>query len=277
MKILTQVLLAMALVFSLALAGCTAATGGSSGAGSADSGTIASVDDLDGLVMAFQQPAQEMTPEIVNSIMGITPGDIVIVPTFNEALAAVKSGRADFTASLKVVVDYMAASDSTLASLPGANNSYNVTMIALEENTELLGKLNTAIEDLKANGTMDDLVATYITGANAGTIDSLPRIMPLATATQTITVGVCGDLPPVDYVSASGEPSGFNVALMTEIANACGYKVEFEVVPFESKFSAITSGRIDVFFSHMGMQSATGIASTEAYLTDVPGAVLIRK
>ena len=60
--------------------------------------------------------------------------------------------------------------------------------------------------------------------------------------------GVCGDLPPMDFVAANGQAAGFNIALLTEIANRA--QVNFELIQIETGARAISlsSGKVDAVF-----------------------------
>ena len=72
--------------------------------------------------------------------------------------------------------------------------------------------------------------------------------MPAYEANKTLYVGVTGDIPPIDYVDASGTPVGFNVNLMTEIGAYLGYNIEFVQLSKNAVITALASGRIDVVF-----------------------------
>ncbi|MDR0990855.1 MAG: transporter substrate-binding domain-containing protein [Propionibacteriaceae bacterium] len=269
---------------ALALASCSTSSTNSSESSSPSSNaitpnsqTIKSVADLNGLVAASIPTAVELTPDSFERAFKVRPSEVLTFPTMADNLAAVKSGRADFTENLMATLDYYTSTDPTLASIAFDEQPFSVTMLARDTDSDVLIRVNDAITQLQSSGRIDELVQTYITDVDPTTIGDLPTPSPTVTEGQTITVGVSGDNPPIDYVSADGQPAGFNVALMTEIANLAGWQVEFEVIPFESKFSALTSDRVDLFFFHGGFQQVDGTAATEAYLTDVQGGFLIRK
>ncbi|MBQ5660201.1 MAG: transporter substrate-binding domain-containing protein [Lachnospiraceae bacterium] len=49
--------------------------------------------------------------------------------------------------------------------------------------------------------------------------DPEAKDLPYFEGARTIKIGVTGDLPPMDFVAANGKAAGFNIALLTEIAN----------------------------------------------------------
>ena len=65
---------------------------------------------------------------------------------------------------------------------------------------------------------------------------------------RTIKVAVTGDRPPMDYVSAGGEPLGFNTALITEIAKRLGINVEFINVTCAARGISLATGVCDIVF-----------------------------
>lgn len=71
------------------------------------------------------------------------------------------------------------------------------------------------IQTLREDGTLDNLIDTYITNiSTSGSESSLQ-----GDKENAYVVGVTGDLPPLDYVAADGVPAGFNVALMNAISD----------------------------------------------------------
>ncbi|MDR2743225.1 MAG: transporter substrate-binding domain-containing protein [Treponema sp.] len=67
-------------------------------------------------------------------------------------------------------------------------------------------------------------------------------------------VGISGDLPPCNYISADGKPAGFNVALMDALSQVLSKNVQFVTVPSDARFSALLSKnarRMDLFSGFM--------------------------
>ena len=65
---------------------------------------------------------------------------------------------------------------------------------------------------------------------------------------KTIKVAVTGDRPPMDYVSAGGEPIGFNTALIAEVAKRLEVNIEFVNVTCAARGIALATGVCDIVF-----------------------------
>ncbi|MBE8953933.1 MAG: transporter substrate-binding domain-containing protein, partial [Quinella sp. 1Q7] len=84
-----------------------------------------------------------------------------------------------------------------------------------KDDTQLKADLDKVIIDMKTDGTLDKLVAEYITNVKP---DDIPTVeIPMIDGAETIKVGVTGDLPPLDLILADGSPAGFNTAMLAEI------------------------------------------------------------
>ena len=64
-----------------------------------------------------------------------------------------------------------------------------------------------------------------------------------------IKVGTSADYPPFEFVDASGNKTGFDVDLMTEIAKRLGVKLEWVDMPFDSLIAAVQQGKMDASIS----------------------------
>jgi ABC-type amino acid transport substrate-binding protein len=143
----------------------------------------------------------------------------------------------------------------------------------------LLAELNAGIELLRAEGTLGRLYDQYVVNVTVDHLAAAPAELPQIEGAQTILVGINGDLPPYDYISADGKPSGFNVALMGELSRALGKNAQFVTIPSDARFSALLSRntrRMDLFFWFYGHLTVDSLVLTEAY-ADVDECILVRK
>jgi ABC-type amino acid transport substrate-binding protein len=140
-------------------------------------------------------------------------------------------------------------------------------MTTRAEDTELLGKINSAISELKADGTLDNLLKKYVDGLSVAATEPIPVI----DGVETIKVGITGDNPPFDYIDPAGNPQGFNVEMMKAIAAKAGINVEFVTIASNARFAALESGRTDVHFFGTGIPAdiKEGYTLTEAYAGEV--------
>ena len=146
----------------------------------------------------------------------------------------------------KSVAEYIMARNSNLDCLVMDYWAENFSMMTMDSNKEVYDMLNNAIKEMKADGTLDTLIENELKAY----IESDPEAkdLPKFDGARTINIGVTGDLPPMDFVAANGKAAGFNIALLTEIANRA--QVNFELVQIETgaRAMALSSGKVDAVF-----------------------------
>lgn len=151
------------------------------------------------------------------------------------------------------VAEYIVAQNDSLmiaAERPGEGLDQNTTsyqMMMKEDDKDIHQKFNDAIVELKEEGVIDELIETHIKGHTDGS-NPEPVDIPVIDGVDTIKVAVTGDLPPLDFVATDGNPAGFNMALLAEIAKKANVNIEIVQVDTGAKVAALTSGRADVLF-----------------------------
>ena len=108
--------------------------------------------------------------------------------------------------------------------------------------------------------------------------DPVAKDLPKFEGAQTIKVGVTGDLPPMDFVASNGKAAGFNIALLTEIANRAQVNIELVQIETGSRAMALSSGKVDAVFwtksftcpvcNETGAEKVEGTIVTENYFSD---------
>ena len=120
-------------------------------------------------------------------------------------------------------------------------------MLLREEDAELRDQISACIAGMNEDGTIELMKQTYIEDVIAG--EEPDAIEPDAfPGAETIKVAVTGDRPPMDYVSASGNPLGFNTALITEVAKRLEMNVEMVNVSCAARGIALATGVCDIVF-----------------------------
>ncbi len=131
--------------------------------------------------------------------------------------------------------------DATLKTLTD-----NFCFAVRAEDTALKADLDKVIGEMKSDGSLDKLVADYITNVD---LKNPPKVdIPKFDGANTIKVGVTGDLPPLDFINADNSPAGFNTALLAEIAKRLNKNIECVSITSGSRASALTAKNIDVVF-----------------------------
>lgn len=192
-------------------------------------------------------------------------------------VAALKSKQIDALSTYYSVSNYLIAQNDDFVpvthGIPKVSDSFCCAL--LKENTALQKEFDTAIDELRTDGTLKKLTETYITNAD----ENLPPVaMPNFDDAETVKVAVTGDLPPLDLVLPDGRPSGFNTALLAEIASKLGKNFELVKIDSGARAVALTSKQVDVVFWVAVPQNETlappdcdipeGVILTVPYFTD---------
>ena len=160
----------------------------------------------------------------------------------------IESGSVDQISVYKCVANYVTATNKKfeLVQDGGLKLSDSFCFAVRKEDTALKAELDKAIDAMKADGTLDKLIKTYITDVKP---DNIPEVeIPMTEGAELIKVGVTGDLPPLDYVSPDGSPAGFNTAVLAEISKRIGKNVEVIDIDSGARSSALSAKMIDVIF-----------------------------
>ena len=162
---------------------------------------------------------------------------------------AVESGEIDQISTYRSVANYLTAANNKFEIVP--NDALNkisdyFCFAVRKDDTALKAELDKAIDDMKADGTLDKMIDEYITKAKH---DNLPRVdIPKIDGAPVIKVGVTGDLPPLDLVLSDNSPAGFNTVMLAEISKRTGKNIELVEIDSGARATALTSKIIDVVF-----------------------------
>lgn len=176
------------------------------------------------------------------------------VPVFFDNLSlmqlGIESGKVDVISTYKSVADYLLANNDKFEIvnddwINGLDDNFCFAVRA--DDKELKADLDKVIKEMKADGSLDKLINSYITNGDKG--KTPPAIdIPKTDGAKTIKVGVTGDLPPLDYVSADGKAAGFNTALLAEVAKRLNKNIEVVQIESGARAAALNSDQIDVVF-----------------------------
>lgn len=189
--------------------------------------------------------------------------EIKFYDSLTEMQMALNAGEIDYMNCYKSVGDYLCSLDSGLVTLYMYDtkkecNTFadlmfhgilgnDFSFLMMEDRTDLRDLFNAAISDMKVDGTMDRLIQEQITNVINGDTPQ-PVEMEKIDGAETIRVAVTGALPPMDYVSADGNPAGFNTAVLAEIGKRIGKNIELVVVDSIGRATALSSGNVDAVF-----------------------------
>lgn len=114
--------------------------------------------------------------------------------------------------------------------------------VALQKNSELTAQVNSAIEQLKADGTLEEMKEKW-TGPDDGK-KVLPQLdYPGENGTLRVVHSIA--VEPMGYMGAEGKAVGYDLELMLRIGMILDYKVEFTDVEFSGLIPMLQSGKAD--------------------------------
>ena len=162
------------------------------------------------------------------------------------ALMDLESGKIIELSVTDSVANYIAAHNEKIVVSKKNDAMTNFSMMTLDTNKEVYDILNNAIKEMKADGTLDTLIENELKAY----INSDPEAkdLPKFDGAKTVKIGVTGDLPPMDFVAANGKAAGFNIALLTEIANRAQVNIELVQIDSAARATALSTEKVDAVF-----------------------------
>jgi len=237
------------------------------------------IQALSGRILGVLVSPVVVRPADINRSIGFLPSEVRAFPTSNELVTALKTRRVDGMMTTIETSKFLISADDKLNILPGSQKMQSgLAMILRKTDDALLNDLNRAIGILKENETLERLYEQYISGVTVNALAQTPSQLSEIPGAETILVGINGDLPPYDYISADGRPAGFNVALMSEISRVLEKNIKFVTIPSEARYSALLSSarRMDLFFWFYGNLENDRLVLTDTY-AEVEECILARK
>ncbi|MCR5415376.1 MAG: ABC transporter substrate-binding protein/permease [Pseudobutyrivibrio sp.] len=254
---------------TLLLAGVmTAALLAACGGKTADSQTktVESIDDLEGAKIGVQLGT---TGDIYASdYEGDEAG--TTVERYNkvtDAMQALKQGKIDCVIADEQPAIASVEKEGGLLILddPFALEDYAICIA--KGNDELLSQVNTAVEELKADGTLDQIIDNYIGDDTKGTC---PYVTPEGTTYEngTLVVATNATFQPYEYY-VDGEVVGIDMDMIKAVGDKLGMDVQIEDMEFDAIINAVNSGKADVGVAGMTMteERAKSINFSTSYIT----------
>ena len=229
--------LILAAVLLLAVAGCA------SPSPAADGTEVRSGADLPGKRIAVQEGTTGdayVTDEIEGAV-------ITRFKKITETAMELINGRVD-----AIVLDALPAKRLVEANpdkimiLDEALTTEQYAMAVDKGNEELLGQLNDAIDELRAEGIFDTLFDIFITGEDK----EIPPV-PDYTPDGILIMGTNAEFEPFEYRDDNNEITGFDVWMAKHIAAKLGKELKIEDMVFDTLIAALNTGKIEFIAAGM--------------------------
>ena len=178
--------------------------------------------------------------------MSMPTHEVTFFGNLNSMQMALDAGQIDEISTYKCVADYLIARNPQIEILEGHTLEFiDAFCFAVRaDNTALKDSINSAIEKMNGEGTLENLRKEYITASENPTSVEFAKF----DGAETLKIAVTGDLPPLDLVKADGQPVGFNTAVLSEIGKRLNKNIEIIQIDSATRAAALTSGKADIVF-----------------------------
>lgn len=237
-KVFLSILILTAAV--LICCGCSVSKDQSS---STESASISSVDDLSGKRIGVQLGT---TGDLYCTDYE-KDGSGTVVERYNkgaDAIQALRQGKIDC-----VVIDEQPAikfveQNDGIRILDEEFTNEDYAFVLSKDNTTLLDQINQALDELKADGTIDNIEKNWV-GAESELGKYPYEKKDIDRSNGTITIGTNAEFPPYESYS-DGQIVGIDIDIMQAVCDKLGMDLQIEDMAFDSIITAVTSGKVDV-------------------------------
>ncbi|MDR0903985.1 MAG: transporter substrate-binding domain-containing protein [Ruminococcus sp.] len=198
--------------------------------------------------------------------------DYIVFETNEDGIALLKNGAVDaligdYTAAIPWISE-IGPDTFGISVVPAEYASFDYA--AMAKNVAYAEEFNAFLAGIKADGTLDEMSARWVEGYDKNKIPKISEVYTPknGTANGEIIVGVNYECAPFDMPDADGNPTGFEVELMTRFADSVGKSVKFEEVSFSDMMPYYTSGQPDYITAmcyEIDEAEASGIIFTDTY------------
>ncbi|MDD3278141.1 MAG: transporter substrate-binding domain-containing protein [Lachnospiraceae bacterium] len=256
LKAFTSLALAAVCAFSITACG-----------GSIPANTVNSVADLDGKKIGVQLGTTGDT--YASDYEGDKAG--TTIERYNkgaDAVQALKQGKIDCVIIDAEPAKVFAEKNSDVKILDEAFADEEYAMAIDKSNTELKEKINGALAELKADGTLDAIKANY-----AGTDEEIGKTPYESPADVdrtggTLRMGTNAEFPPYEYYE-NEKIVGIDADMAQAVADKLGMELKIEDMNFDSIISAVTAGTVDAGVAGMTVTEdrLQNVDFTDSYAT----------
>lgn len=164
-----------------------------------------------------------------------------------DAFLALSGGKIDYVLTAYTTALGAVRSNPTLEIYQKDVIAENVSIAVAKGNLDLLSAINGVLDQFKADGTLDQVVANWTTQGQDYIVDEIPASDG---ANGVLRVAVAADREPMCFIM-DGACRGLDCELIERIAAELGMKVEYQNMQFGSLVAALSSGKADVIISNM--------------------------
>ncbi len=229
----------------------------------ASSGAITSIADLKGKTVGVQTGT---TGDIyISDDSDTAVGNVERFNTAFEAVQALSQGKLD-----AVIIDDQPAqtfvkqvSGLKILDAPYADEQYAIAV--KKGNSDLLGKINSALATLKSDGTFDKITKYYIDkeGETYSTPDGTTY------PNGKLVMATNAEFPPYESYDDNNKIVGIDADFAKAICDKLGYELEISDMQFDSIITSVTAGKADFAMAGMTVtdERKQSVDFTDSYVT----------
>ena len=160
----------------------------------------------------------------------------------SDAIQALKTGKIDCVIIDKQPAEAFVEKNDDLKILDDTFDAEEYAICIAKDNTDLTDEFNKAIEELKADGTIDTIISNYI-GDETG---EHPYVTPEGTEYPNgkLTMATNAQFEPYEYYDGDNVV-GIDADIAKAICDKLGYELEIEDMEFDAIIAAVSSGKAD--------------------------------
>lgn len=221
---------------------------------SAPANSVFSADDLPGKTIGVQLGT---TGDIYASDYEAEGSTISRFNTGNDAVTALKQGKVDCVIIDEQPAKAFVAKNSDLKILDDPFTEEQYAICISKDQPELTAQVNDALAQLKADGTLDSIIANYIGDDTKG---SFSYECVNEHNNGTLIMATNAYFEPYEYYEGN-DIIGIDVDMATAVADIMGMDLKVQDMEFDSIITAVQSGKADI--------GAAGMTVTEDRLKNI--------
>lgn len=264
---------------SASSAASEAASSAASGAASeASTQAIQTLEDLNGKTVGVQlgTTGDLLMSEEVGKADGLNLAGVEQYNKAADAVQALLTNKIDAVCiDDQVAKNFVAANEDKLTMLDTAYKEESYAIAVSKDNPELTEKLNSAIAELKEDGTLDAILNKYIAKEEGATGYVTPEGTEYPNGTLVMATNATFD--PYEYIE-NGEVVGIDAEFAKALCDKLGYDLEIEDMEFDSIIAAVNSGKADFGMAGMTVtpEREEQIDFTDTYCTAAQNVIVLK-
>jgi polar amino acid transport system substrate-binding protein len=260
-------LLAAILMCSLLLTACGSQSAADSSTDEAEeTHLVESLDDLHGARIGVQLGT---TGDIYVTDEYESDGEGTVLERYNkgaDAIMALKQSKIDAVIIDSQPAQAFVAKNEDLSILEEEFATEDYAICVSKDNPELTASINSALDTLKADGTVEQIISNFIGDDTKGTCPYESTVTEYPNGKLVVVTNA--SFEPYEYYS-NGTMTGIDIQLMQAIADQLGMELEMQDTEFDSIINSVISGKADAGIAGMTVtaERLQNIDFTDSYTT----------